>query len=84
MRTYLTAHAAKQHVQQLGWQSFRVLTVTTDRQRLRSMQDALRSIHVPRSPGASLFWFDTFDDLRATDPLTREWRDGDDRSVRLI
>src|SRR5712671_6561954 len=30
MRVYLAAHAAKQHVQQFGWPSFRVLTITTD------------------------------------------------------
>src|SRR5437762_7896394 len=49
MRVYLAAHAAKQHVQQFGWKNFRVLTVTTDRQRMRTMQTALREVHLPRS-----------------------------------
>jgi hypothetical protein len=34
MRGYLSAHASKQHEQQFGWKAFRVLTVTTDQQRL--------------------------------------------------
>src|SRR5260370_5753178 len=36
MRAYLTAHAATQHERQFGWKTFRVLTVTTDRQRMQS------------------------------------------------
>jgi protein involved in plasmid replication-relaxation len=84
MRGYLAAHAAKQHERQFGWRNFRVLTVTTDRQRLQSMKEALRGLGVPRSPGASLFLFSTFDELRAGDPLAQEWRDGLDRPARLI
>jgi hypothetical protein len=33
--------------------------------------------------GAALFFFATRDELRASDPLTHEWRDGTDRGVRL-
>ena len=76
MRVYLAGHAAKQHERQFGWKNFRVLTVTTDERRMRSMLDALRQIRVPRSVGASLFWFSTFDDLRASDPLALEWQGG--------
>jgi hypothetical protein len=46
--------------------------------------DALRRLHVPHSPGAPLFLFATRDELRASDPLTHEWRDGNGRAVRLI
>src|SRR5260370_440987 len=42
MRAYLAAHAAKKHERQFGWKTFRVLTVTTDRERLQSMADTLR------------------------------------------
>jgi hypothetical protein len=84
MRTYLAAHAAKQHVRQFGWQSFRVLTVTTDHRRMRSMQDALGGVHVPRSSGASLFWFSTFEELRTGDLLLHGWRNGKDQTERLV
>jgi hypothetical protein len=42
MLAYLTAHANKQHESQFGWKAFRVLTVTTDHQRMHSMIEALR------------------------------------------
>ena len=84
MHVYLAAHAGKQHERQFGWKNFRVLTVTTDERRMRSMIEALRQIRVPRSVGASLFWFSTFDDLRASDPLAHDWQDGTGRSARLI
>jgi hypothetical protein len=84
MRVYLTAHAAKQHEHQFGWDNFRVVTITTNRLRIDSMIDALRKIRVARSVGAGLFWFSTFDELRADDPLVHEWRSGDGRAVGLI
>jgi hypothetical protein len=84
MRVYLAAHAAKQHEHQFGWDNFRVVTITTNRQRIDSMIDALRGIRVDHSVGASLFWFSTFDELRADDPLAHEWRSGDGRAVGLI
>jgi hypothetical protein len=61
-----------------------VLTVTTNHHRMLSMMDVLRKLRVPHSPGAPLFFFTTRDDLRATDPLAHEWRDGNGRTVRLI
>jgi hypothetical protein len=57
MRAYLAAHAGKQHEQHFGWKNFRVLTVTTDEQRIRSMQDGLRQLNIPGSLGVSLFFF---------------------------
>jgi hypothetical protein len=70
MRTYLAAHAAKEHERRFGWKSFRVLVVTTDEQRMQSMIKILGALHVPRSIGASLFLFATRDQLVAADPLT--------------
>jgi hypothetical protein len=84
MRAYLTAHAAKQHERQFGWNTFRVLTVTTDRRRAGTMMEALRSLRVPHSPGASLFFFATREELRGSDPLAHEWSDGIGRDVRLM
>ena len=84
MRVYLAAHAAKQHERQFGWKNFRVLTVTTDSNRIATMMAALRQIRVPRSAGPSLFLLSTFDDLRSSDPLAFRWQDGSGRSVQLI
>jgi DNA-binding Lrp family transcriptional regulator len=57
MRAYLAAYAARQHEERFNWKAFRVLTVTTDRQRMRSMTEALRNQQVLHSPGAALFFF---------------------------
>ena len=84
MRGYLTAHAAKQHERQFGWNTFRVLTITTDDRRARTMAESLRSLRIPHSPGASLFFFATRDELRAGDPLAHAWQDGAGRDVRLM
>jgi hypothetical protein len=78
------AHAGKQHEKHFGWKTFRVLTVTTDQHSTQSMMEALRQLHVPNSTGAPLFFFTTRDELRASDPLAHEWRDGNGRPVRLI
>jgi hypothetical protein len=83
MRAYLVAHAGKQHERQFGWKNFRVLTVTTDNHRRQSMVDALRELRVPHSPGASLFYFATRDELSASDPFSYTWRDGGGRKVSL-
>ncbi|MGA7455379.1 MAG: hypothetical protein WBW73_30435 [Rhodoplanes sp.] len=50
---------------------------------MQSMMEALRRLRIPHSPGASLFYFTTRDELRAADPLAHEWRDGNGRAVRL-
>jgi Replication-relaxation len=84
MRAYLTAHAAKQHERQFGWKTFRVLTITTDDRRARSMTEALHSLRVPHSAGAGLFLFSTRDELRLSNPLLHTWCDGNGREVRLI
>jgi hypothetical protein len=84
MRAYLTAHAAKQHERRFGWNTFRVLTIATDDRRARTMTEALRSLRVPHSPGASLFFFTTRDELRVADPLAHTWRDGNAKEVGLM
>ena len=84
MRAYLTAHAGKQRERQFGWKTFRVLTVTSDHNRMRSMMDALRQMRVAHSPGASLFFFATRGELSESDPLAHPWRDGAGHETRLV
>lgn len=84
MRGYLTAYAAKQHEKKFGWKAFRVLTVTTDEMRKRSMMQALGNIRVPHGPGPSLFWFTTHGEVVAFDPLAQPWQDGNGRQMHLI
>ncbi len=84
MRAYQTAHAARQHERQFGWKTFRVLTVTTDEHRVRSMMEAARALRIPHGFGAGLFLFATRDELRNSDPILHTWRDGNGRDVRLI
>jgi hypothetical protein len=83
LRVYLAAHAGKQHERHFGWKNFRVLVVTTDEHRIRSMTEAFHRLRLPRGTGPSLFLFATFDDLRATDPLAHDWKDGYARQVIL-
>jgi hypothetical protein len=84
MRSYLAACAAKQHDQHFGWKAFRVLVVTNDDQRIRSIRETLRQVDAPNTPGASLFLFAIRSELRASDPLTHAWRDGNGSPIRLI
>ena len=83
LRLYLAAHAAKQHQRYFGWKTFRVLVVTTDSHRTKSMIDALSRLRVPNSPGAALFFFATRDELSAINPLNHLWTDGSGREARL-
>jgi hypothetical protein len=83
-RAYLAAHAGRMHERNFGWKTFRVLTVTTDDRHMRTMMDALRRLHVARSPGAQLFYFASRADLHAVDPLAYFWRDGSGHDARLI
>lgn len=84
MRSYLAAHAAKQHQTQFGWKTFRVLVVTTDRHRAWSMREALQKLHGRPNPGPSLFLFATRDELRAADPITYSWEDGMGSRASLV
>lgn len=83
MRAYLAAHAAKLHEYRFGWKTFRVLTVTTEQSRLRSMIEALRTFPASAA-GAELFWFALRAELAASDPLRYAWRDGADRTHSLL
>jgi hypothetical protein len=84
MHAYLAAYAENQHETRFGWKAYRVLTVTTDNQRLQSMQEASRHLDVPNSPGAALFFFVTRSALCMSDPLRHMWIDGNGRASRLL
>lgn len=84
MQAYLAAHTTKQHESQFGWRTFRVLTVTTDRNRAQSIKEALRELNVPQSVGPSLFLFAIRDELRASDPIEYAWEDGSGRQTKLV
>jgi hypothetical protein len=81
---YLAAQAAHAHERALGWKNFRVLIVTTDRTRLQTIIDAARQVQVPRSSGAALFLFSTFDHLAPTSLLTSAWTDTKGRAAGLV
>lgn len=84
LRCYLAAHATRLPERQFGWKAFRVLIVTSDEYRVRSMIDALQSIQPPGAAGSSLFLFASRDELRATDPLTTTWRSADGQLRPLL
>jgi DNA-binding Lrp family transcriptional regulator len=83
MRAYLAVYGSRLHERQFGWKAFRVLTVTTDEARMRSMIEAARSLDQSGGPGATLFWFTTRDQFRAGDPLGAIWRDGEKRTMSV-
>lgn len=84
MRAYLSAHSVRQHERQFGWKTFRVLTVTTDEFRIRTMAESLRDIRVPHSPGASLFFFATKNQISQPVEMLSSWCDGNGRAISLI
>jgi Replication-relaxation len=84
MRAYLAAYAGRQHEERFGWKTFRVLTVTTDHHRMRSMMETLRQLNGAPSPGAALFLFAVRDELFAGNPIAHTWQDGNGREVTLM
>lgn len=83
LRSYLSAYVSRLFDKKFGWKHFRVLFVTSDDSRVRSMVNALRSIQPPGAAGSSLFLFASRDTLHASDPLTATWR-GVDGSLRRL
>lgn len=79
MRAYLAAHAEGRHEQQFGWKTFRVLVVTTDQQRVRSMLGALQRLTAEKKPASALFLFALRDDLRLSAPIAEVWHDSSGR-----
>jgi DNA-binding Lrp family transcriptional regulator len=84
LRIYRTAHAMKQHDRQFGWKNFRVLTVTTQNERMVSLMEVSRQFDVPGNPSITLFLFATFDELRRENPLHHLWNDVAGRRTCLL
>ena len=84
LRSYLSAYTSRVFERTFGWKHFRVLFVTSDDHRIRSMIEALRSIQPPSAAGSSLFLFASRDTLHAADPLTASWRGVDGLLRRLL
>jgi DNA-binding Lrp family transcriptional regulator len=84
MRVYLTAHTARQHQRQFGWKTFRVLTATTDQNRVSSMIETSRRIRNSHGASPPLFLFCTQDELRKGDPLSCLWSTGNGTEARLV
>ncbi|MGE3263605.1 replication-relaxation family protein [Methylocystis sp.] len=84
LRSYLSAHTSRLFERTFGWKHFRVLFVTSDDNRVRSMIEALQSIQPPGAAGSSLFLFASRDTLHAADPLTAAWRGVDGSLWRLL
>lgn len=84
LRSYLSAYVSRVFERRFGWKFFRVLFVTSDDNRIRSMIEALRSTQPPSTAGSSLFLFASRDELRAADPLTATWRGVDGQLRGLL
>jgi Replication-relaxation len=70
--TYLSAHKAKSYVNQFGFHNLRVLTVTTSRERVASMIDAVNDL--TGGKGCAMFLFTDLESLRQQrDPLSLPW-----------
>lgn len=84
LRSYLSAYASRLFERKFGWKFFRVLFVTSDDSRVRSMTEALRSIQPPSAAGSSLFLFASRDELRSVDPLNAPWHSVDGQLRPLL
>jgi len=79
--TYHRAWRSKLHTERYSWENFRVLTVTTSEQRVKSMIDAVKEITEGR--GSALFLFTTSEQLKRADILSAEWLNGKGERVTL-
>jgi hypothetical protein len=71
----------QRHVHDLGLKNFRVLTVTTTKERVERMLSALDAITEGR--GSNMFLFADQATLTAGNPLDLEWVSGKRETVRL-
>lgn len=82
MLTYYEANRQQRHVHDLGIKNFRVLTITTDKDRIERMQVALNVITGGR--GSNIFLFADQAQLAESNPLKVDWVSGRGERVRLI
>lgn len=81
MLTYFAAHIAGEHERELGLPNFRVLTVTTSKERVAQMIEAQREITGGRGSNLFLFLDDT--SLRDSNPIDANWLSGKGTEVKL-
>jgi hypothetical protein len=81
MLTYYEANRQRRHVYDLGSENFRVLTVTTSKDRVERMLPALDAITEGR--GLNMFLFADQGMLAGGNPLDLEWMSGKREMVRL-
>lgn len=84
MLSYTDYIQNKRHTEQFGIKAFRVLFVTTSRQRIKTMQACYKN-HLRRtglSPG--FFLFATEDDVKNSDPLELIWETASGKEVTLM
>ena len=74
MLTYYEANRQQRHVHDLGLKNFRVLTVTTTKERVERMLAALDAITEGR--GSNMFLFADEPTFMASSPLDLEWVSG--------
>ena len=81
MLAYLAAHRAGEHEREFGLSNFRVLTVTTTKERVSQMVAAQREITADR--GSNLFLFIDNASLCEQNPLEANWISGKGSGVKL-
>jgi DNA-binding MarR family transcriptional regulator len=81
MLTYYEANRQRRHVHDLGIENFRVLTVTTGKERIERMVKALETITDGR--GSNMFLFTDRATLAESNPLDLEWTSGKREAVQL-
>jgi Replication-relaxation len=79
--TYYEANRQRRHVNDLGLENFRVLTLTTTPERVERMLDAVQKITDGR--GSNMFLFTDETKLVADHPLDVIWISGKGQEVRL-
>jgi hypothetical protein len=81
LATYYHGWRQQRHVEQLGVEQLRVLTVTTSEKRIATMLDAQRE--VTNGKGSDLFLFIVEEQLRSRNPLDAEWITGKGNVAKL-
>jgi len=81
MQTYYEANRAGEHEREFGLPNFRVLTVTTTKERVAQMIEAQEEIVGGR--GSNLFLFIDDESLRRENPLQARWMTGKGKPVQL-
>ncbi len=79
---YHHGHAAKRHTTLWGVSGFRVLTITTSKERIASMIEVVKKI--TNGKGSNVFLFADVETLTRNDPLTLPWISGKGTMVQLI